>query len=319
MIGFEVNRGRRGIRRGEVLSFSSATWKAWVTLDGSLSAVEMMVGAWVNAGALVAGAKVAVMLFDENNPADGVIVGAYGTAAHGLNRAGLYFEPGADLFPDGDGRGLVKRLINLTGGAVTSHFRDGAIPDGYTWAATSGVMYGTPTVLDYDLNNDYMGVAANGAGQRHFLHKAVANAAASWQNKVFDARVRAGGGAECGIRIDDGSSAASGRFLEFYSDGTAGNGTHTLKVRRQDTTGGGETVTVTAALKTIDAPFFLRVMCQAVAPSYRLICYIIAEDGQVSSLFATGALNWIPSAGRVGLFVKEAGFYSMVDLFYTTF
>lgn len=79
MIGYEVNRGRRGIRRGEVLRYSAATGKAFVTLDGSLAAVELPVAAGLMT-APTPGARVAVMLFDENNPADGLIVGLLGTA-----------------------------------------------------------------------------------------------------------------------------------------------------------------------------------------------------------------------------------------------
>lgn len=66
-------------RRGRIVSFDSSTWKAVVQLDGALAAVKVKVGDWVNPAALTAGALVAVVLFNDSNPNDGLVVGTYGT------------------------------------------------------------------------------------------------------------------------------------------------------------------------------------------------------------------------------------------------
>lgn len=224
-----------------------------------------------------------------------------------------------DVYPVGDARGLMRRFVSPPTLDVTDHFRSGVIPSGYTWAATSGVMNGTPTLLGYAENSDWLGSTGNAAGNRHFLQKAVPNVAANWQNKIFECSVRAGGGCEAGIRIDNGNSASNQPYLEFFSDATAGNGTHTLKIRRRDAVDGGETTTTTAAVKPLDTPFFIRLFSFYSAPNYSLLCYIRATDGQESALLATGPLTWFPVAGRVGLYIKESAFYSMFDWFWTTF
>ena len=199
----------------------------------------------------------------------------------------------------------------------TDHFQSGVIPTGYAWAATSGVIFGTPTTLAYALNGDYLGVTATAATRRHFLYKSIANSLAAWNGKVFDIAVRGGGPCEIGVRIDDGGSASTDRFLEFYSSAVANDGTHKLEARRQETTSGGVTTTAMASTeKTFELPYVIRILVNA-TPA--IVCYMISMDGQVQSKLTTGTLNWVPSAGRVGIFVKEAGFYSMVDWFYTTF
>ncbi len=302
---FEIMRGRRSIRRGFVLSFNAATWKAFVTLDGSLSAVELPVGQWV-AARLTEGTKVAVLHFDEANPAEGVIVGPYGGTD-------------GDVYPVDDRRGLARRMIWPLG-VYTDHFRTGVLTTGYTWAAASGVINGDPNAAtNLSLYGEWAALVGSGAGHRNYLQKAVANSGAAWAGKVFLARIRAGGGAECGIRLDNGNSASNQPYLEFFSDATALDGTHTLKIRRVDTVGGATTTTTTQAKKTLDTAFNLYLDCITAAGSYYLRCLLQSEDSQVSLLLQTPALGWIPSAGRVGLYVKESYFYSMIDVFYTSF
>jgi hypothetical protein len=71
-------------RRGRVVSFNSATWKAVVQLDGALSAVNMKVGAWVSAETMLVSATVAVLLFADSNILDGVVLGPYNEPALGV-------------------------------------------------------------------------------------------------------------------------------------------------------------------------------------------------------------------------------------------
>jgi len=66
-------------RRGRVVSFDAATWKASVQLDGAMAALNIRVGDWVNPDMLTAGAMVAVTLFNDSNPDDGLVLGTYGT------------------------------------------------------------------------------------------------------------------------------------------------------------------------------------------------------------------------------------------------
>jgi len=64
------------IRRGVVVSFSFTTWTAVVTLDASHGAVTLPVAHWLSS--LAANQQVAVALFDDSNPSDGVVLCAFG-------------------------------------------------------------------------------------------------------------------------------------------------------------------------------------------------------------------------------------------------
>jgi hypothetical protein len=68
----------RRIARGRLRSFSSSEWTAHVVLDGSQAQVVMAVAEWLPGNLLAAGADVAVLLFDDTNPGDGVVLGPYG-------------------------------------------------------------------------------------------------------------------------------------------------------------------------------------------------------------------------------------------------
>jgi hypothetical protein len=67
------------IARGRLRSFSLSTWEAHVVLDGSQAQVIMPVGEWISPNLLAAGDDVAVLLFEETNPDDGVVLGSYGS------------------------------------------------------------------------------------------------------------------------------------------------------------------------------------------------------------------------------------------------
>lgn len=85
----QVNTAQTRLRRGRVLSFSSVDWTCVAQLDGSIGSVTVAVGDWVNPATMVADAKVAVLLFDDNNPNDGVVMGTYGGAMRGANPAAI--------------------------------------------------------------------------------------------------------------------------------------------------------------------------------------------------------------------------------------
>lgn len=190
MIGFEVSRGRRGIRRGEVLSFNSYTWKAFVTLDGSLAAVELSVGGWVPAGQLRPGARVAVMLFDENNPADGVIVGAFG--------------------------GAVPTVEGLSWLRPTDHFSEFT---GWTWA-TDGIFDGAPSTVDTNSWPGLVRLMNNDITQDHFAYKTVSG------NTTITARLSKGLVSPIGLRLDNYPAAQYEQIS--LVDGTAG-GTYRIQ------------------------------------------------------------------------------------------
>jgi hypothetical protein len=66
------------ILRAQLISFDPAGWTAVVLLDGSVAEVVMPVGQWVPEGMLAADDSVAVLLFDDTNPDDGVVLGPFG-------------------------------------------------------------------------------------------------------------------------------------------------------------------------------------------------------------------------------------------------
>lgn len=66
------------IHRASLLSFDAATWTAIARLSGSLGAVTLPVGEWLNSDLLAADDQVAVLLFDDTNPNDGLILGPWG-------------------------------------------------------------------------------------------------------------------------------------------------------------------------------------------------------------------------------------------------
>ena len=66
------------IFRAQLISFDNSDWTAVVLLDGSVSEVVMPVGQWVPDGMLAADDAVAVLLFDDSNPDDGVVLGPFG-------------------------------------------------------------------------------------------------------------------------------------------------------------------------------------------------------------------------------------------------
>lgn len=214
----------------------------------------------------------------------GTVTGWYYDGLDHRNRAT------GDLFPVGFGSGLAERFVDYLGG-YTYHFRDGAIPGGYTWDST-------PSVLDYSLLGDFLSTRGDGASSQHFLYKAVGTISG---NPFLDGRFRTPDAQRMGLRIaKDGGGTSP--FAEGYVEGTSGQMTVTLRYR--NATGGGIT-TVTTSVSLPDVQFIgLRLLY--ISASDLLQLYSIGEGGSATFLAASAApaTTWVnTSTGRAGVFV----------------
>ena len=87
--------------RGRLLSFLPATFKGIVRLDGSIAAVTLPAGEWVSTATMQTNDKVAVLLFNEADPDDGIILGPYGDV--GAGAADLLTDTHGDVLSDSNG------------------------------------------------------------------------------------------------------------------------------------------------------------------------------------------------------------------------
>lgn len=222
---------------------------------------------------------------------------------------------GEDHYPDGDRRGLATRFVDPLGaGVYTDHFRSGVIPTGFAW---QGAPFAAPALTDYSYRNEYLGVANAGAA-RCFMSKAVTNAAASWQNLNFYARVGARGTGRIGIRLDAGNDL---NYAEIYVDATAGTGSQLLNFRYR--TGGAITTVASSFLAPAGTLTTLRLLCYFSGGNYYLVGYVISESRTPENVagFITPVLGWMPTAGRAGILYESAGgsAYSDCDWFSNEF
>jgi len=211
-----------------------------------------------------------------------------------------------DFFGGGIGAelGLIQRVVNM-GIAPDTHFVSTSPTPGYAWAPTSGIFYGAPNNATFGYRGDYFAGAPNGASQAHFFQRAVTNAAANWQNKSLMARCSAGGSMIAGLRVDDGSDLSTHPFFELICDGTATDGTFIVKMRYQNTVGGG--ITTTASQVRLPVTFFqtLSLNIWYSGGQYYISGYLW---GEVKNNFGIGLnigpVSWMPCAGRAGIFLK---------------
>jgi len=222
-----------------------------------------------------------------------------------------------DIRPDGIPTwGLCQRFIDRSGlASVTDHFRSNVIPTGYAWQGAP--MGGTPTYMGYSALEDYFVGAANGAGVKHFLSKAITNNAAAWQGKDIRGRIRTGVTTEIGFRVDDGTD---NNYAEIYVTGVLSNATQRLDFRYR--IGGGAVTTVNSGLIIpCDTFIVVLLLCYWDGANYYINGYLIPEDSGSINIagFSTGIVAWPPAAGRAGLFVKDQGNYASCDWFYNTF
>lgn len=221
-----------------------------------------------------------------------------------------------DVAPDGAGRGLMTRLVNRIGiTTYIDHFRSGVIPSGFTWRGAP--FGGTPVSLLYNQAFDYLGCTADGAGTRHFLADDIANLASAWDGRAMWGRIRTGYATEIGFRLDDGTD---NNYCEVYVTGALVNATQRLDFRYR--TGGGAVTTVASGLIIpCDTYIVTFLYCYSSGGFYFIQGYLISEEGDyvVISGFNSGPLTWIPSAGRLGIMVKNTGNYANVDWFHHIF
>ncbi len=67
------------LAKGTLRAFDAGTYTATIQLDGSLFVYlrSVPVSRGIAAGALVAGAVITLAMFDQNNPADAMVVGVW--------------------------------------------------------------------------------------------------------------------------------------------------------------------------------------------------------------------------------------------------
>jgi hypothetical protein len=105
-------------RRGIVRSFNSTTWIATVILDGANGAVQLPVGTWVHTDDLESGDVVAVLLFDDSNPEDGLVIGPYGTLPTNIPVGGVGADGRVALWAGADVLASSADLTFGSGGLV---------------------------------------------------------------------------------------------------------------------------------------------------------------------------------------------------------
>lgn len=240
---------------------------------------------------------------------------------------GLYHAAGGDVFPNNVGRGLAARLVNPTGlTAWAAHFRTGETtgPGNGTLAAYSwqgAPLGGTPIYVDYCVGQDYLGLAADGAGVKHFLSRAIPNVAANWQTRSIQGRFRTGITTEIGMRVDAGDDD---NWVEVYFTGAAADATQRLDFRYRDN-GGAITTVPSALVIPVDSLVIVRLLCYWNGAAYIALAYVTGEEGtdvNIAALAHTLTGNWAvgpPTTGRSGIFCKHLGNYGIVDWFLDEF
>jgi len=243
---------------------------------------------------------------------DSIRVGGAALAeARRVNEKGVLLPSGRDLFPNVytntlPGRGLASRLINPVGLTTTTcHFRCGAAAGAghlaaYSWDAAAP-FGGVPGNLNYSEADDYLTFTDTAAPwEKHYLRRAITNAAASWREKSIYARVRVGWRHWGGIRFDDGTDD---NYVEFMVDATSIAAGSRVVFRYRDN--GGAVNTVNSAFDMPNTHYYImRLYCIYSAPNYVAGVYLIAEDGRSLRFSSHSLMDWTtppPVAGRVGL------------------
>lgn len=210
----------------------------------------------------------------------------------------LKLPAGGDVFPNADARGMMKRQIN---GSITpdDHFRSGSIPADYAW---QGAPFGALTSVNYSTNGDFMNMTI-ATNTRSFMSRAVTNAAANWQLKNMYGRFAVALNGRSGFRFDDGSD---NNYAQIFVDGTANDGTETLKFQYR--AGGGAVTTATCSIVVPAYTFLgLRLYMYYTGGNYTAYGYLYQPEigvGVSISGFNT-AVAWAPAAGRAGVFAEN--------------
>lgn len=221
-----------------------------------------------------------------------------------LSAGGHLIMPAAgDVRPFGVSRGVGARQIQGTVVTPDLHFNGAdSIPTGYAW---QGSPFATPGTQYYNwLSDFYRGAIATNT--RGFMSRAVTNSAANWQNKNLYGRFSAGAYGRIGLRLDNGSDD---NYAQIFVDGSAGDGTETLKFQYRS--GGGSVTTVTSAINIpAETMIALRMLCyyNSGTGAYTAYGYIYSVEIDYPSAIANFSATitaWVPAAGRAGLFVEN--------------
>jgi hypothetical protein len=119
------------VRKGKLISFDTATYKGLVRIAGSASAIEIRAGEWIPPDIMDEGSSVAVLLYDESNPDDGLILGPYGGLGW-IGRSKLYASDGDPVALQANSSGNLTASGSLTlgtGAAVGEFSTDGNMAD----------------------------------------------------------------------------------------------------------------------------------------------------------------------------------------------
>ncbi len=122
------------IRKGKLIAFDSTTWRATVWLDDTAGSIIVPVARNVHPASMVAGRRVAVLLFDATNPSDGLLIDAFSGADVYLPFYQLTARDGSPnpaWYCDNDGR-----LIGASGCAL--NVQDAALQISGTEVISSG-------------------------------------------------------------------------------------------------------------------------------------------------------------------------------------
>jgi len=122
------NLRRSDFRKGLLISFDTTTWTALVRFADSAGAVHIPVARHIHPNTMIAGRRVAVLLFDITNPTDGLVIGTY----TGTTNLWQPFDrliaadgsPSPAAYADADGRLKAPYGLDVTGTlTATSHIQ----------------------------------------------------------------------------------------------------------------------------------------------------------------------------------------------------
>jgi hypothetical protein len=260
------------ILRAQLISFDPADWTAVVLLAGSVAEVVMPVGEWVAGGQLAADDDVAVLLFDDTNPDNGLVLGPFGGVAGNFNLPPITGQPPTNgQVPIGrtsDGAlvlavpaGTANQVI-VTPGAGTltlsapQDLHSGASPTFIPIAArvyNSGALTittATTTTLTFDSERFDLGGLHSTSSNTARLTAPVDGVYAifghiRWDNNATGVReliVRLNGATIIAAEKDDAAGEAMGQSLATLYQLAAGD---YVELRARQTSGGNLNVTAT--------------------------------------------------------------------------
>lgn len=328
---------RSEFKRGKIVSFDSATYKALVQMADSGGAIQLYCAHYLSPAILTAGRRVAVFLFDTNNPTDGLVVATYGGAATWKQLDRLYAgdgSPGPALQMDNDGDGV------LTGprfrGTANGYPQLGSATEAERWGHIyQGIGADTfPYAAGYGLGDRCMNV---GMTPTEHFRDATIPSGYTWRTGVFstpdlyleyayegdysqfthsDAAYRGflakavddtiiGTNSYARIVINTGINAGiridDGSDDNYYEARVVHSSGGSYVVRLRERSGGGAVTDTDATVYPVASTPILRLQAYGSAGSHRGRAYLVNEVG-LGALLCTGSvITWTPA--RAGLVV----------------